>query len=629
MSKLTEAYVKRYILACRDEAATAKITRMEMNRDNYDMYHLKHDFSHKKEGQSQEVLSKQRMAVEQIKSFFQQALVDLGEWWRAVTKDGSDGAGMLVRPEEIQKLTNYMLKKANYYSHVGKSVQSALLGALSITKVHGCLVPKPKYTVKTEGRGKSYKKTVVKTEDKTWELKLDVIRQENYYPDPQGNKLYEVEECYADFHEVLAYAKGDYAIYDLAEVKKADIYSGTKGDGQAEWRKAKEQGQDEPAPGMRPRVKITNFQGNIIDDETGEMLAENVVATLMNEDIVIRMPTPNPHWHQRSDIVASPLIEVANSVWHTALMDAATQHNRALIEMFNLVLDSGMMAVHGIKQLRTDVMIDPKQAANGLKAGDTIQVSSALPHGMKALETVVTGEIPSDALNVMNILNQEFNASALTNDLRQGVMPFRSVKATEVVEASNTITSVFQGVAKNVEASQIHPELELSWMTTAQNWDLIDKEVFVSLFGRERGEELSQLSPQDVFVSTVNGIRFEVFGISLTLGKTADFRKLTTLLQTIGASEVLIEEFVKKYDFGKLLGEIMVALDLDKKKLEVSGTQTGPALQGGAEEPPQEVPPGGAPDQMSQVPQAGGGSLADVLGQQSFPGSPALAGQGG
>ena len=68
-----EAYLVKFLKECYDESDSTKHTRMELNRNNFDIYHLRHDFSHKKKGQSKEVLAKVAMAVEQIRSFFQQA----------------------------------------------------------------------------------------------------------------------------------------------------------------------------------------------------------------------------------------------------------------------------------------------------------------------------------------------------------------------------------------------------------------------------------------------------------------------------------------------------------------------------------------------------------------------------
>lgn len=594
-TKLTEEYCKRYILACRDEAEDAKRNRMDLNRANYSMYQMEYDFSHKTHGQSKEILSKTRNATEEIKSFFQQALADLDDWWRCTATDGTDGTAMLIRPEEIEKLTNFMLKRADYFSHVGNSVQSGLLGSLAVSKIYGCLRSKPKFITRKEGKGKNYQKHVVAVEDKAWELKFSTVRQQDYYPDPHGANLYRIEECEIDLSEVRALTEGDYAIYDKTAVEtlkpwgNADLQDAEK---------ERETGLTKPIPSMRPRVKLTEFWGNIIDENTGEMLAENIVITLANEDTVIRKVTPNPLWHQKTPLIAAPMIEVANSVWGIALMDAGTKHNHSLIEVFNLMLDEAMKTVWGINQVRVQDLSDQKQITNGIPWGTNLKVEASLPPGAKVMEPVVTGNISGEVFNVYNLLMQETLTSMRTNDLRMGGQSTRAVKATEVVAAENSITSVFQGMAKCFEEKMIQPELELAWQTIAQNWDLIDPEIFKSLFGAERGTELSQLEPQEIFVQTVNGTKFEVYGISLTLRRQADFRKWTTLLQVVGGSEVLTEAFLQEFSFQKYLGEVMTALDINKDKIR-NGEPSGMGAM------PQEMPPApGGPDMMSQMPEA-------------------------
>lgn len=619
MEKLTDDYALRFVLSCKEEAKQGKLNRMTLNRDNFSMFQMEHDFSHKMEGQSKEVLSKTRNATEQIKSFFQQALADLDDWWRATPLDGGSGETMLIKPHEMQKLMNHMLKQADYFSHVGSSVQSGLLGSLSISKIHGCMKPKPKYITRKEGKGKNYKKHVVMIEDKAWELRFDNIRQEDYYPDPTGSRLYEIEETEMDLHAVRALAEGEDAIYDKKAVD--DLKAWGNADLQED-KKARETGQNSTNPGMRPRVRLTEFWGTIVHEETGDILAENCVMTVANLDKIIRPPTPNPLWHQQTPIVAAALIEVVNSVWGIALMDAGTKHNRSLTELFNLILDSGMKAVWGINQIRTDVMEEPGQLTGGIKWGTNIKTNASLPYGAKVMEPVISGEIPSDVLNVFNLLTQETLTSMMTNDLRMGAQSSRAVKATEVVAAENSITSVFQGMAKNFEEKKIRPELELAWKTIAQNWDLIDEEIFKSLFGQERGAELAAMEPQEVFVQTVNGTKFDVFGISLTLRRQADFRKWTTLLQVVGGSEMLIEAFLQKYSFEKFLGEVMTAIDIDKNK--IANDEQAPVGGAGME------PPAPGPDMMSQVPEAAGAPASDPFSavfagnQMAMPSSQAI-----
>lgn len=605
----------KYILACRDEAKDAKHDRMELNKDNYAMFQMKHDFSHKNEGQSTEIVPKQRMAVEQTTSFFQQAIADLGEFFRIANRAHSTPEEMLaVKPHEASKLMNYMHKESNYYSHVGNGVQAGLLGALIVSKVSGKMCYKPKFTVKKSGKGKTYSKNVEKIDEKTWQLKLDIVRQEDYYPDPSGEDLYRIEEIWQDLHHVISKSKGEDAIYDAEMVSQLTKSMSEEALHQAD--KALETGQNTTLSGHRPKVKLLEFWGSVVDSN-GELMYENVVMTLANDKWLIRKPEQNPLWHQKPPVLDAPMLEVANARWPIALMDAPTKLNRTFIELQNLIFDAAFKKVHAISQIRVNDLVDPNQVSDGIKPGEKLLVKSTLGPGMKVMEPVEDADVPNDALNVLNIIQQEFNAAALTNDLRQGVMPTRAVKATEVVEASQTITSIFQGLAKNIESKWIEPELEMQWMTIAQNWDLISPDVFISLFGEQRGKELSQLDPQDVFVSTVNGYKFEVFGISQTLSKAQDFRKLTTLLQTIGASDVLIEEFIKKYDFGKLLGEIMAALDIDRHKIAVE-QQPQMMSQGG-----QPAPAGGAgmaPNQdMSQVPSVAQSSMSDIFGGGGLP----------
>lgn len=627
--KLTDDYVKRYVLALRDESEDAKKDRMALNEDNFNMYHLRHDFSHKMKGQSREVLSKVRNATESSKAFFQQALADLDDWFRVTAADGTNGASLPIKPEEMQTLMNYMLKKADYFSHVGASTQAGLLGSLAVSRVCGRMVPKPRFTVKKVGSGSRYKQNVLVEDDQTWELCFKNIRQEDYFPDPTKSGLFEIDECIIDLHELKKITKED-PDYDQKAIEGLRSWGDVDLD---DSERARETGQNVSHARMRPRVKLTNFYGTIVDQTSGDIMCENCVVTLANDDTVIRGPIPNPMWHQKNDIVSAALIEVANSAWGIAMMDAGTKHNRSLIELFNLMLDAAFKSVWGVNQIRTDVLTDPTQITDGIRWGTNLQTNATLPIGGKVMEPVITGDIPPEVLQMFNLLNQETLTSMKTNDLRMGAQSMRAVKATEVVAAENSITSEFQGIAKNFEEKKIQPELELACWTICQNWDLIDSEVFVSLFGKDRGLELSTMKPQEVFVATVKGLRFEVFGISLTLRRQADFRKWTTLLQVVGGAPILIEAFLKEgYDFGKLLGEIMAAIDINRTKIQ--------GASGGGEAPSAPAPdammqpggaPGAAPDMMSQVPNAANtpqGGLAAVFSgtgnQMSMPSSQAL-----
>jgi hypothetical protein len=217
----------------------------------------------------------------------------------------------------------------------------------------------------------------------------------------------------------------------------------------------------------------------------------------------------------------------------------------------------------------------------------------------------------------MNLVNQEFFTAAMTNDLRMGVAPFRQVKATEVVEASQAITSMFAGIAKQIETKFVTPILEKSWKLAAQNMNDIDSDEMISLLGPARAEVLGQMPNEDLFAATVQGCKFKVFGITQVLNRQKDFTKLTAFLQTVSSSPILMEEFVRKYDFGKLLGEILKSLDIKPYKLEheESVEQKMGMMGGGMQQ-------GEMANAQSQIPQAGAaGNQGDLTmeGQTAVP----------
>lgn len=594
--KYTESDLITALTYYRMESNQARLLRMEQNKINYDTYHMRQDFTYKVEGQSTEFLPKMRMAVEQAANFLQQGLIDIGDWFGVEPEEGLNVDAMKVKPDEIRTLLDRQLRKNGFMIQVGDFAKSGMIGSLMIAKVHGQMVSKPIYRSKNKLKGMGFTKILEKATDKVWELKIDIIRQEDWFPDPRNKGLYVMQDLYMDYYEVERMAKGEDAIYDLKAVEQLKGTFSVEGL-QKDYNKNRETNQNATNSAYRNTIKLTEIWGNIVSPE-GELMYENVMCTIANDQYVIQKPIPNPYWHGENPYVAVPIISVAHSPWGTALMDAPSMLNKAINEIFNLITDGGIMAVHGIKQIREHWLEDVSQIEDGINPGTTLKVNSACPPGATALERVDTSSVPQDGLNVLNLLNQEFNVAALTNDLRLGVAPFRAVKATEIVEASQSITSMFSGIAKQIESAFIGKILEKSWKTIAQNMNDMDKDWLGSLLGDKRANELRAMGNTELFAETVGKAVFRVYGVSATLNKQKEFTKLQAMLQTISASPILQEEFTKKYDFGKLLGEIMKSLDINEHKIQADHDES-------AQPAPASPTPEGAPNVQSQIPQAG------------------------
>jgi hypothetical protein len=615
--------VIRFVLSCRNEAKLAKWNRIQQTRENYDVYWGRHDFGHKIPGQSREVLAMQPMAVEQASSYFQQALIDIGgAWWRAASKNPKNADFLKISPATVYAITQSQLTKANFLRHVGGGVKSGLLGGLIITKVGGTYVDTPIYRAKRALLGK--KAILHKTSKKVWQLKLDLVSQFNYYPDPtpssEHDKLYEIEDMWMDYHEMIALAEGDDAIYDYDMCCKVERHADD--DAEEKFDQMRRTNQNEVSHSFRGRVKITEHWGKILDTD-GNVLHDNCVVTLANDKWLIREPTPNPLWHQQSPFVTTPILECPDAAWPKALADAATKYNIASNELFNLMLDGALRSVNGISQIRQDWLEDPAQVQNGIMPGTNLGVNSQCPPGAKVLEPLMSGEVPPDSLQLYNLLNQELNRAMLTSDIRQGIAPRNDVPATQIVAADQTISSMFKGMSVQIEQNWIQRVLEKSWMTCCEHIDDMDEAELHSLLEVDDVMKLTKLTPEEVFANTVHGVHFDVFGLSLTQQKAQDFRKATTLTQTIGASEPLMEAFVQKYDFGQYLEYIMRCLGMPTEQLERSHTeqalmakqQADAQAQGGGAP----AAPGSQPNQMSQVQSPTTGPQSEQLGSAASP----------
>lgn len=626
-----EAQAMSIYNAYKQEGEQARFGRMQQNKTNFDSYHLRQDYSYKQKGQSQEFLPKLAMAVEQGANFLQQGLVDMGEWFRVYPAPGLTEDNMKIKPDEIQTILSRQLEKAGFMGQVGDAVKLGFLGSLMVAKIHGKMVPKAMYSVETKSEGGSFKKRLVKKEDKKWHLVIDLIRQQDWKPDPTASKgMFNIQDCPMDWYALEAMAKQDKG-YDMGKIEMLKGMPSYVTPNLQEYERSRETDQNLATRNYRHRVKVTEVWGDFVTPE-GDLVWENSYMVIANDLWVIRKPAPIGFWHGEHPYVATPILRVPHSVWGKTPMDAASMLNKATNEMFNLMLDGGLASVHGIKQIREHWLEDPEQVENGIAPGDTLRVNTSCPPGATALERVDTTSISADVLPMYNVLTQEFVTAAMTNDLRMGVQPQGQTSATAIVESNQTNNTMFTAIAKHIEADFVKPILVKAWLTCAQHMNDFDDKELEALIGADRAAAIKQMGPEALFAETAGQIKFEVFGITETLNKEKDFTKLTALLQTISSSPVMMEEFTKKYDFGKLLTEIFKSRDIPMYKLMndevLKNNQTGQVQPPGNPAQPGQAPQ--VPNAQSQIPQAGAAvnQGSSPFPQPQLPGSIASRAQG-
>jgi len=573
ISPNSEVSIINSIREFRKEAKDAKKHRMYVNQINKNAYLGKQDFSHKRKGQSREFLPKVPVAIEQLTSFIKRGLTQFGAWYDVELSPDSPSP---LASHEIRSLLYCFLdncytsdyQKEKLSTILTDAIKVAALESLAIFKVHGFQKPDRKFVAKKGNisvaggeilQGETILETVTTN---AWNLRVDLIRPEDYYPDPTGRNMYEIHESELDLSSVKRLASQ--GVYDKAAVdsieedyKKIEEESRRPGDMQ----------QDEAQnPSFRKRVVITELWGTLLD-ENGDITHENIFCAMANDKYIIRAPQPNPFWHQKSPFVRFPLIRVPFSVWHKALFDHASQLNMALNEVFNLILDGGISSVWGIKQIRIDDLEDPRQATDGIAQGDTLAVKNTLPHGTKVLETVSEGEVPRDSMAVFEMVNREFMAAALTTELKLGSLPAKQVKATEIVELTQSQSLTIDSLIADVEGYMTEL-LQKIFLTVLQNLEVTPSEYIVNSVGLDGAFRLAQMDKATRFATFANFCSFKVHGLSSILSRVRDFQKMASLLQMVTGNPILLQSFFKRYSGDRILSHMMKTLNVNPERIE-------------------------------------------------------------
>ena len=568
------------IRECKREAEAASRRRRDKNRLNLQAFLGEQDWTHKQKGQSKEFLPKSAMVVEQLAAFVKRALVDFGEWFDIKLPPGSpipDEAAKRYLRCKLDHLSRVEEDRLDFATLTADAVKAGLLESVITLKVHGRDFTKRQFVaergvefVNVNFNGQTFREPqrtsrLTEREVTAWQLLIDLVPQNDFYPDPRGRGLYRIHHVERDLADVLAWAEA--GIYDMAAVEQIEQ---DFADLEEEFERTRKINQDVATPPcFRKRVVIDEFWGTLLNSR-GRVAQENILAAMANDRYLIRPPESNPNWHGQSAFVSAPLLRVPFSTHHKAVMDHVTALNLALNELFNLMLDGGLSRVWGIKQLKLGALEDPAQVSDGISQGMTLLLKDEFPAGAKALERVDAGEVPPEALQMFVTVDREIQSASFVNDIKLGMLPPRQVKATEVVEASQNASVFIDGVVRDLEDKLIEPTLWKAWVTLMQHADDLDADEVVQELGPITALKLARMSPAERFALLGYGCKVKVFGLSAVLARARDFAKMVGLMQMVVSNPLLLPAFLKRYSPDKTLATLMRKLNINPEDFELT-----------------------------------------------------------
>jgi len=550
------------------EARDGRLNRMVLNRRNRDAYYNKQDWSGKIEGQSREFLPKVSETVEQFSAFIKRGLTQFGNFF---TIDMPEDAPLNGKQMEewlrhvLNNIPNEDMVMTTISTKISDGVKVGLLESYMVFKVHGRRFNVPFFRVSDDG------KDVINEEISPWRLTPDLLRPEDYYEDPTGRGLYRIHESELDLHIIQGLAEQDPPVYDKAVVDML-ISDMEQKEIDARNRKTDLEAKVTP-PSFRKRVVIRECWGTLLNPN-GSIAEKDVMWTIANERFLIGAPVKWPFWHGSHPFVKIPILRAPFTVHHKALYDQVVPLNIALNELFNLILDGGLASVWGVKEVRLDWLEDPSQVADGIVQGDTLALNATAVPGQSAVNQTVTGQVPNDALATYNLLDREFNSSALTNDIKLGLLPPKQVKATEVVEASQSSAVTLDSILKDIEDG-LNLLIEKACKTSLQFADLMDASLFLDTLGEAKSIELKRMTPAERFAKLAVGMRCNVNGLSSTLARSRDFQKVMAILQIASGNPLLLQSFVRRYNIDKFLDHSMQLLNINPEEFKRTRDEEG------------------------------------------------------
>ena len=632
--------VVQAILAMFDDSEEARRHRDDMNEVNYDAAHCRQDTSNKIPGQSSEFLPKTAMAIEQFAAFIRKGLISFGDYFSVDLTPSPAIVGGPLKDGDVVKLMRHRLEDPlqiapgclDFPTLVGDGVKAGALAPRMIAKVCGRFVTTRRPVVKTVEEpqvqqdpltgqsflGSTSKETLEFEEGRIWRLCVELIRDEDHFPDPEGAGLFEIQRTYLDLHEVIERSEGDYPEYDPEEVRLLAEDATHYEDSEVE--REKERQTDEPegnTPHFRKRVEVLEFWGTLLDSD-GSVAHRNVHAAIANRKYLIKRPAANPYWHQMSPFVVAPLLRVPFSVFHKALFDHAVRLNFAMNELFNLIVDAGIGAVWGVRQVKKSALENPEDFDNGVPQGSVGFIKEEFPDGEAFMQQLTTGGVPQDALATYQLLDREFSAASMMTDTAKGQTPRKDVSATAVASADQSTSLFFDSIISTLEVSFIQKVLHLAWLTMLQNCDDWNEEDIRGCIGDQAAQALQQMSPARRYVMYAQGVAFEVTGLSSMVARTRDFQKIMSVLAALGQSPILLQTFMNNASPQKLLNYLFKCLNINPDDFKMTPDELTTLQERLAEFPLFQSSASGAQGmQQSQIP-----------GVTTEPGSPTQQVQG-
>lgn len=511
--------------------------RDEAWRRNWDRYWGRYDHSNKAEWQSVHVMPETPQFVDRWASAMREALTQGGRWYRAVDDTGESDE---LSPH-IEKLMELLLGRCSR-TVTGHPTDFASFfeDQMKLGALMQCCASVTYKRDSATGRGY---------------VACESVDPRECWFDPKGRGLYRLRSYPMDKYQLKALA--DQVDAEGKPLYNADVIEALQHDLDQEERDERERasGHSEgDAATPRTQVKIDEWLCTLLDSEGEDTaIARNLLIVVANDDYIIRGPEPNPFWHKRDWIVATPMVTVPFSVYGRSYAEDWADAADAFVELTNLILDGVYTSTMRAFVVNANMLEDPTQIDEGVSPNKLFNLEDGVGSARDFLKEIELGSLPSEALTVWTALKQEMREGAKLNEIALGQVPPKGdITATEVTAVSQSGSAMIRSMARTIEARFLEPVLTLMFQTALQHMDFLDPQVM-----RELGEDTAMMLETRKREFLSRRFNFRVRGLSSLVDRQMKLRQTLSLLQTIGSNELLLQAFIQENDPRMVMRELM------------------------------------------------------------------------
>src|SRR5215475_3078568 len=492
---------------CYERSRTARETRKRLNRRNWDALHGKFDFLAKKRpGQSTIVIPSLETSLEQVCAQLTEQLVGFKHWFTASYEGNKPPMPGLAADEaakvleiELERLavdsgcmpTTYGMHRLIYDSLKLGLIESEITWKVSMVPDH-----QPRYLM-VAGQ-------MAIADEEAMRLRVDLVPFEDFFPDPSAAKQYMIHEIEVPISELpdLGFTKDQ-----IDQMRHA-----SPGSEKLEEQRRRS-GMAHSMPSPLNRVLLREYWGDLIDPQTGDLLARACTFMTAANTYVCKPPERirDLYWAGLRPFIHVPLLPTPTAELHHAFCDIAVPLVEAECELFNLLCDAGFHSALGVREVHPYKYENAEEIAKGITAGmqlNRLEGSGDDPGFAK----IDSGTLTNDMQVVYDRIARTRQEALRTNDLQLGRQAVRKTSATEINEITQASDDLFSNMALRFEDTAIEPLLELCWFMIWQFADEPMAKRIGSVLPEIQAQSLALLTPEERFVAFADGVSFKAQG---------------------------------------------------------------------------------------------------------------------